>query len=175
MGLFDGINNAKPSQGGSYFKAGLYPRIRILRVKITTARTGDVFYAVETEIVESQVKDCPAGMKASWLCNKRHDNFLGDVRAFVAAVMGIDIVREPGRLDEVTQEVVEATLEQELGKLDAAGRPVINPQTNRQVLEVIPSPLAGMEVRLECTSHTTKKGGEFTRHKWEPLAAAVTS
>lgn len=160
MGLMSGIETARPSAGGVYFKAGLYPCLKLLSVKAVTARSGDIFFAVETEIVQSMVEDRPAGMKVSWLCNKRHDNFLGDVRAFVAAALGLDIDAEPHRLAEVTEEVSEAVLESDVERID--------PVTKRTIKVKVPSPLAGTLIRLEATTHETKKGGEFTRHRWSP-------
>lgn len=157
MGLLSGINNARPSAGGVFFEEGLYPQLKITDVKVITARSGDIFYAVETEIIQSHVANRPTGMKASWLCNKRHDNFLGDVRAFVAAALGLDIDAEPHRLAEVTEEVADATIATE----------AVDPTT--KVLKKVPSPLAGTMIRLECTAHTTKKGGTFTRHRWMPF------
>lgn len=102
MGLFDGIENAKPTEGGVFLREGVYEEIEILGIKVGRTRKGRDFFVVEGKILKATGPQAnPVGSQASWMEMLDRDNALGSVRAFVAALCGCE-------LDEVDEKAVSA-------------------------------------------------------------------
>ena len=91
MGMFDGIEQVTSNQGGMYLMAGQH-LLKILALKQPpNLRAGNCFIA-ELEVVESTREDYPVGSHVSWIRNvtKHKEMALADIKAFLAAVAGID-------------------------------------------------------------------------------------
>jgi len=99
MGLFTGIENAKPSFDAKYIMPGHY-LCRIDRIKADRTRKGDDFLAVEMTVLhtfdDGDVNE-KAGGRAAWhrpgesvsqLFLAKHDTFKGNVKAMVANLTG---------------------------------------------------------------------------------------
>lgn len=94
MGLFDGVEQAKASFDAKYQGAGHY-LCRIDRIKADKTRGGDEFMAVEMTVMHTFMDGQGApekwhkpGESTSHLLMKKHDSFLGNVKALVANVTG---------------------------------------------------------------------------------------
>lgn len=95
MGMFDGIEGAKASFDAKYQGPGHYLN-RIDRVKADKTRAGDEFMAVEMTVMHTFMdglgapeKWHKAGEATSHLMMKKHDSFLGNVKAMVANLLGV--------------------------------------------------------------------------------------
>lgn len=95
MSMFKGVEGAKASFDASYLGAGHY-LCRIDRVKADVTRTKDQFLAVEMTVLHTfmdgagePAKWHKAGSAVSHLMMAKHDSFLGNVKAMVAALMGV--------------------------------------------------------------------------------------
>lgn len=81
----EAFDQAKPSGSGVYFDPGFYPEVEIDVAKLVkSGQNSDVFFIVECLIKKSEVASRPAGSKASWLCNFRHQPTMANVRQFIA-------------------------------------------------------------------------------------------
>jgi hypothetical protein len=86
------IGNAKATEGGVYPVAGVYPVLYLDACKMVESRKGDKLFCAEFDIVESNVEERPAGSRMSWMANlTKHDAAPGNVRAFLAAAVGIPV------------------------------------------------------------------------------------
>jgi len=92
---FGRIEQSDPSQGGIYPEAGLYPCLYVQALKMIRSRKGEDLFIAEFDIIESMVQLRPKGTKMSWAVNFRHDASPGNVKSFLAALMGVD----PGAVD----------------------------------------------------------------------------
>lgn len=136
MGLYSKlarrVAEAETSEGGVYWEPGKY-LVEIDIVKIHEGRNGD-FFIVEAYNLESSNSDRPVGDRCSWVLNVNSDPAPGNIRGFLAAVLGVN-VKEIGE-DEFEDSVADD-----------------NP-LNREL------------VRLEVAIVPTKRGGEFSKHRW---------
>lgn len=100
MGRFSGIQNARQSGGGVYFKEGDY-LVEITKVHVFASREkGDLFF-IETVVLESEGSDAnPVGSKPSQSIKLSLDSAKGNINGFVSGVMGC-------KPEEVTEEMVE--------------------------------------------------------------------
>lgn len=89
MDLFEKVAGAKANRGGVYPVAGVYPIVQVNACKLITGRSGDRFFCAELDILESNVKERPAGSTMSWLPNFRHESAPANVKTFLAVVNGI--------------------------------------------------------------------------------------
>jgi hypothetical protein len=105
MGLFSGVENEKPSEGGVYFEPGQYVW-RIDACKQGKNRHGIGFAVVEGTILKSTNPERPPGMKCSWMQMKGKEGWLGRVRGFAMEASGAD-------LEEVDEAAVEAIFSDE--------------------------------------------------------------
>lgn len=145
MGYFGKMKEASMTGGGVYFLEGIY-RVRLVKVHMYSGRKGDAFFIVEAEIIESNNPQRPVGMKCSQVIKMSQDAALGNIKAFLAAANGIDIDAD-GAMQVVQEEITEEVAE----------------------LAVHASnPLAGIELKLQCTQIKTQAGNDFTRHDWRP-------
>lgn len=89
MGMFDKIKEASVTEGGQYVLPGMY-RAQINYCKQKTTRKGIGMVAVELRVLESTNPDRPVGSDMSWVVTMDKDAAMGNVKQFIAAVMGID-------------------------------------------------------------------------------------
>jgi hypothetical protein len=87
-GMFEGIEGARVSEGGVYFKPGVY-KARILAVKALKDRKGVGTFVVECELLESSEPMLPAGTIASWVVKLDKEPALGNIKSFAAAANGV--------------------------------------------------------------------------------------
>lgn len=114
-GWYDRIQQAKVGGGGAKFLPGNY----ILVVEDVKEHKGgnnpafpDVFFIVETKVLQSDNPQLPVGMAASQVIKLNGpfpETALGDVKAFCAAVMGLD-PRDPRADQEITPPVIAGIL-----------------------------------------------------------------
>lgn len=147
MGLFTGVEDAKVGQGGVYFLAGKY-LVEVVKCFAMSSRKREDLFIVECMIHESNNAERPAGTTASWIVNFKHDAALGNIKGFIAACNGIDPSDEAKVNEEVNEEVCEYAVDDD-------------------------NPLAGTTLQVTATQITTRDGGPFTLHSWEPVAAAA--
>lgn len=144
---FDGIEKAERSKGGLYLSAGTYADLEIVNVKMITSRKGIDLFTVELLVHKSEgEKAIRSGLRPAWQVKRTSDNFLGDVKAFVAEAADCK--------DE---------------EVDPAGvRAVLGSDKPPKV-----SPLAGTHLRATAFDVKTKAGGNFTRVIWERMSQGV--
>ena len=85
--MFDGIESARVSEGGVYFKPGAF-KVRILGVKALKDRKGVGTFVVECELIESSEPSLPRGTVTSWVVKLDKEPALGNIKAFAAAATG---------------------------------------------------------------------------------------
>jgi hypothetical protein len=141
MGLFDGISEARVGGQNVYFLAGLY-KIEVVKCFAMKSRKKEDLFIVECSILESTNDKRPAGTKASWVVNLKHDAALGNIKGFVAAANGIDPHDEETVNNEIAEKEVEYVVSDD-------------------------NPLNGSILNLNCTDIETKAGNPFTLHAWE--------
>lgn len=91
MGYFDGIEDAESNQGSNYILPGVYPVVYIAACKMVKSQKGnETFFIGELDIISSKVDDRPAGTSMSWMVNMRHQPALGNIKGFIAQVLGVD-------------------------------------------------------------------------------------
>jgi len=93
MSLFSGVNNARANMGSNYARSGHYLAL-IRRVKQDENRKGVEFVAVEMvclKVIAPGPSEEPhrIGEQFSWLVMSNNDSFLGNVKAFVMNVAGL--------------------------------------------------------------------------------------
>jgi hypothetical protein len=133
MGLFSGIKEAKPSQGGTYLEAGIY-QSRIDACKSGKARDGIGFFVVELEHLQSNNPHHPAGSRVSWMVKldpSYLETALGNIKTFLAVA---------GDCDE--------------SEVDEAGTELAVSAAN---------PLKGVVLNISATNIKTKAGKDFTK------------
>jgi hypothetical protein len=152
--MFGGIGQATIGQGGVYFLPGKY-EVEVVAVKMIETRKKEDMFIVECLINESDNPERRVGTKAAYCCNRKHDSFLGNVKAFLAACNGADpeneaqvaeVFMENGR--DTTQDVADFAIDEK------------------------ENPLAGTKLGLTCVNKKTRTGGDFTLHFWQPREQA---
>tara|TARA_R110000824_G_scaffold393652_1_gene592934 strand:- start:10546 stop:10968 length:423 start_codon:yes stop_codon:yes gene_type:complete len=102
MGIFAGIEEVEVHEKTPYVEAGNYIG-EVVKVKSgTKAETGQPYFVVEFEIIESDNPQFRVGEKMAWMkmVNKYKKYFLQDTKGFVATAMECSPT-------EVTEEVME--------------------------------------------------------------------
>lgn len=161
MGMFDGIEDASVSKSGSYFKPGHF-RVRIKAVKKQDSATapGKQFFIIETLVLESSNPDIAVGTERSQVITMGQTMSLPNVKAFMAAVSGVD----PN--SETVNQEVEAYWAERLNQHVPFD----------QLCELVCSaanPLGEaqppIEMDLVCEEILTKSTKQpFTKHLWQP-------
>lgn len=149
MGLFSKIKGKRGSQGGVYFKQGLY-QVKVNRVKVGKTRHGDEYFAVETEIITSTNPNREPGSNCTWMAMFKHDAALGNIADFARAGLWAFAVQngaDPGFETHAEVEIDEEGVE-ELCAED--------------------NPIAGVILDIEAVDITTSKGNPFTLVKFSP-------
>lgn len=145
MGIFSGINTARPSDGGVYLGPGAF-LLKVIALKQGRSRKKKDFFVAEFEILESTNKEFPVGSTASWMVTIDRDDEdtidmrLGDIKKFCSVLS-----RAP--LSEVDEAAVE-------------------------MLTSAANPAADWLVRGSGTNKKTRAGGDFTKFVWMPVDAA---
>ena len=143
MGLFSGIKEAKEYAGGVYLTEGVYNDLEVLSVKTLTTCKGESMFCVEVKVHDSQgPKAVMPGVTAAWMCNKKHDGFLGNVLSFM----------RPCASEKYQQQIEAGSIAEE--DMDAA----VSSE----------NPYAGTHMKATAVNIKTKAGGDFTKVEWQP-------
>lgn len=102
MSVFDGIEDAKPNEGGNFVLPGLYPVLYINACKqIKSQDSSDDLCIVELDVIDSKVEGREPGTSMSWIVNMKHQPALGNIKLFLSKVMGCE-------LEDITGKVADA-------------------------------------------------------------------
>lgn len=94
---FAAIGNAEPSERSTWILPGVYSLLYCQQLKmITSQNTGTPMFIAEFDILESGVKERPAGSSMTWICNMIHKPSPGNVRAFIAALFNTSVEEVDG-------------------------------------------------------------------------------
>lgn len=140
MGLFSGLSSAKARIQATYVRPSHFIA-RIDACKTGENRKNEGFFVVEMTVIhdcapdkyDMQTYGHSVGERVSWMAMSKHDSFLGNVKAFMANVLGLTGA-EAENLGE--EEAVQIT-------------------SNDQ-------PLAGTIIEVIAKNITTKAGNPFT-------------
>ena len=153
MNVFDSVDGAVPSQGGSYLNGGhrYLLEVGLTKAQQSQTKVGTINYIVEFRVHESSDPAYTPGSKASWIANMSNRSSPGDVRWFVGCARGIG-PSDP-RFAEITGALVTFTTAgaNPLGPNAGAGRP------------------HGAMIEVETVSKAiqSKPGSFFTKHNWK--------
>lgn len=137
---------------GKYLKADFSYKLRILKsYMFETRKKGDMFI-VDFEVLKSNCPDIPKGDKRNWCQMMNSDSAMGNIKAFLFALYGID------QDDEDLVEQFEDKLEE---IMEEAG----DEKWERKKEE--DHPFYDMTIAVETVEVPTQAGGTFTVHKWE--------
>lgn len=148
MGLFSGIDKAEIAEKGKYLSTGFVGKLRVRRTLAKDSIKSGLAFIVEFDVVESNLEEHPVGSSATWY-QKMTDKTvaLPAIKSFVLAASGVD----PANRDAMAE--INSEIE---GILDEA----TTNETNNA--------LVGQEVFVTTFSTKTKKGFDFTNHRWTP-------
>lgn len=141
MEIFDGIEKARASRNSDWVKEGHYI-YSINKVKAGKNRKEEKFMCLELTILHTWEGEQKVGQSVSHMLMKKHDSFLGNVKAMIAAICEVDE-------DKVTQQ-------------DCATVCLDDGSENAQ-------PLSGVVVECVNTNIVTKSGGTFTQVKYKGI------
>ena len=140
---FAGVEKAQVARGGVYFLPGTY-KVEVKSVKLKQSRKKDDLLIIETLVLESDNADRPAGSCPSQVINFKHDAALGNVKAFVAAGLGLDATKDEAEVNaQVTGDLCNQVCSDD-------------------------QPFAGLVLNLSAVNIETREGNEFTIHNWSP-------
>lgn len=141
------VKSATPTQGGLYFQPGNY-KVEIQRVKMVKSQTnGKDFFAVETEVVESDNEKLGAGMKPSWLVElpgAYPETSMGNVKDFLLAgytYLSQQAGEEAPSVSDIGDEEADAVIGED-------------------------NLFAGAVLNVTAFNKVTRKGNDFTRVRW---------
>jgi len=150
MGLFSGIEDAKEYAGGVYLSEGVYNDLEIVGVKTLITRKKEEMFCVEVLVHESVgPKAVMPGVKAAWMCNKKHDAFLGNVLSFMRPCAS-EKYQQPVQTGDISEEDMELAVSSE-------------------------NPYAGTHMKAVAVNIKTRSGGDFTKVEWQPKSVFTTS
>ena len=160
--LFEEAGDAKVSKSGNWFKEGTY-KVKLLAVKVIKSQEDNSpLFIVETKVLESSNPEIKVGSERSQVIDLTNVMGKPNMKAFIAAVSGVDPVEENAK------EQVCAYWKKKLG-LDLSFGQIVDVCVDEKA-----NPLEGTEMDLECVIQRTKpkpgkpEGGEFTKHNWQP-------
>lgn len=142
--LWAGLNVAPTFEGGTYLGPGVFD-VQVDRCLLKQTQKSGIGFIAELTVLESSNPDHPVGVQRGWFQKMNTAPSLPAVKAFLLAVLGID-TDDAAKVADVS------------GKLETL-MPRIAGAENI---------LAGWRVHVQCTMIKTGKGGDFTRHDWEP-------
>lgn len=171
MGIFDGVEDAKFSGGGSYFSRGTY-LVRIDATKVIESAMGKgTFVAIEGTVVETLAPiyeetdnlygrphpaSCTPGFMGSQLIKMSQPSAMGNVRNAMEAIAR----STPYPLEDGTDGVLWYSEGFDLTQF--CERAVSGDGTK----------FAGTVVKLRCEVIQTRAGNPFTKHTWAPVDPA---
>lgn len=88
---FSRVGSSDPNEQSVYPIPGVYPLLYLDTLKMIRSRKGDDVFVAEFDILESEVETRPRGTRMSWVVNFRHDAAPGNVKGFLASLMGISV------------------------------------------------------------------------------------
>ncbi len=155
MGLFGGLKDAKVTGGGVYFLPGLY-EIEVMGVKMQrSVQNGRDMFIVECKILTSDNASRKPGSSASQIIKMGEQMSFPNIKAFLAGVVGVDPTQDADDVNEQIEAAFSESLGAQMGIEDIA-----------EFVTSKDNPLEGTKLRLECVNVKTKKGTDFTKHKW---------
>jgi len=98
MGIHDLVGDAEVTNRGVYFIEGTYRVLQVEQIFEMVSQNDDDLVIIECAILQSDVKDRPAGSRVSQVYNFRYKSTPGNVRAMLAAVFAVPV-------EEITPEV----------------------------------------------------------------------
>lgn len=105
MSLFKGIGKVEVKRSAEYFPEGTFT-VEVNRVKEHTKQTGQRYFIVEFNVLESTAPELPAGSAAQFMETFKYmEKGLARVKQFILAASGAD-----ASPDEVTEQVCEAVV-----------------------------------------------------------------
>jgi hypothetical protein len=152
MGMFDGIETAKPTESTPFFLEGSY-KVQLVECKSVVNRNKEFLFIINGKILESTNPERKPGMLCGQiikLSGVGSDSGLGNVKAFVARALQLD-PSNPEDMAEITSDFMET---QVVSNIDPKTK---LPRGNE---------FAGMVFALSCRNKLTKKGTNFTMHDW---------
>lgn len=149
MGRFSKVSKAEASNQGQYFKEG-HHTVKIKAIKAFDSSKGDGLVAtIEAECVESTNPDMKiGGLYSQILMLDKHKSAPGNWIAFLGEICpaaGLGDLPEDGGEREAIMESITGDEQ----------------------------PLAGTEMRVEVWMTKTKRGGDFTLHRWDSATKAA--
>lgn len=165
--VFDAIGNAKVSGGGVYLAPGVYPVLQIDTIKMIKTRKNEEAFVAELDILESQVKERPAGTRASWMAMLKHDAAPGNIKAILCAIIGANPdAPEADKLVAVLKAYApNLTPQQDPGRLFG--------QVASVLMDERTQPAHGYLIRCEAVNVKTRAGGDFTKCMWSEVDGAT--
>jgi hypothetical protein len=151
MGIYSDIGTAKGTEGGVYFKPGIY-RAQIQRCKQTETRKGKPFFVAEFKILQSNNPERPVGSSVSFMV--MFD--LSDKEMFRLQQGNVADFMRPG-LAAYAKQKKGVTLKPEEVQLD---------EPTADTISGVENLLAGVIVDVEAFNKPTKAGTDFTHHRW---------
>lgn len=167
--LFNGMANANINGSGTYMDEGLYvveTKSIFVKKGNNPAKPGDSFIA-EFTVLKSNNEKHPIGSSGSYVLKFTNPYAMGNIVEFVMALLGYQNTKE---------NQADATKRQEI---DLVTRAACDSDSAKKTIDELRAGLGnptygvltGVKVNLECRKKPTKAGGEFTVHKWAPIAA----
>lgn len=163
--LWEEMETATIGGGGNYLPSGFNGVVRIKRCHFHKGFEQDLAFIAEYEVIESNMPGIAVGASYSWYQGKLEDKkmrttALGEIKGFIAAVIGID----PGNKSAVDAEVapqLRTLIGNGLGDTEA----LITGTANG---------FEGECVHVETWNKVTRENKkDFTKHKFTPLKAAA--
>jgi hypothetical protein len=87
---FDRVGSSEATERGVFVLPGVYPLLYCDVLKMIRSRKGADLFIAEFDILDSKVTERPVGTRMLWIVNFAHDPAPGNVKAFLAALMGVD-------------------------------------------------------------------------------------
>ena len=162
--LFSGMAKADINSSGTYMGDGVYEiETKSLFVKVgrNPAKPGDSFIC-EFTIVKSNNPAHAVGSTGSYVLKFSNPYAMGNIVELVMAILGYQNTKDNQSNPAIRKEV------------DLVTRASCGSDTAKGELgaDYAPDMLTGVRLHLECAKKPTLKGGEFTVHKWSPIAAS---
>lgn len=143
MGILKGLKDAQPNSKDPFFLPGNY-KVQIAGVKLWESKkdNSDLFI-IRGKLVESDNPELKPGTVCSQVIKiSGNASALGNIKAFVAAALGVDRDDEEAMAEIDEESVLQAIKEDSF---------------------------VGLVLGLRCSQVKTKKGGDFTVHNWSNL------
>lgn len=165
MNLWEEMQEATIGGGGNYLPAGFKGAVQIKRCQWHKGFQQDLAFIAEYEVIESNLPNVAVGASFSWYQGKLEDKkmrktALGEIKGFIAAVLGID----PSDKAAVDSEVAP-----QLQGLIGSG-----PGDERAFVTGTDNGFENECVRVETWNKVTRENKkDFTKHKFTPYQAVA--